>query len=62
MNGCNNRKPLDESIQVQDGWERCGVTSRLPIMKVIPNPMTKECQYQKLHKNDSGCKGCKWLT
>ncbi len=61
MNGCHNRKPLHQVTKVQDGWIFYG-ESRLPRMEVIPDTMTKECQYTKseVGQADPGCTGCKW--
>ncbi len=67
MNGCHNRNPLKETIDVQDGWYESriyrhnGSFTRTPFMKTITDPMTKTCQYQVLHKDDPKCKDCRWL-
>ena len=65
MNGCFNREALSPTILVQSGWTvkmiNC-VFTRLPVIIEIVDPMSKDCQYQKLHKDDDGCKWCKWLT
>ena len=58
--GCNNRAELEVTARVQLGWSSTE-TSRLPRMGDVPDPMSKGCQYQKLSKLDSGCKGCRWL-
>lgn len=46
-------------VQVQSGYKYGGSDSRMPLMVLIENPMTKNCQYQKDDKyNDPGCTGC----
>ena len=59
--GCHNRKPLAESLRVQDGWfdyeDDEGRIYRVPRMITINNPMTKECQYSAAH-DDPRCTGC----
>ena len=59
-NGCWNREPLRETAIVQLGWYD-QVCTRKPAMVVIPDPMTKTCQYQILKKDDTKCVGCKEL-
>ena len=57
-NGCFDRAPLKTKVMVQDGWDYTGDT-RAPRMVIIPDPMTKSCQYQKDDKyNDPQCLGC----
>jgi hypothetical protein len=58
--GCKNRAPLKTRAMVQDGWNYTGDT-RTPRMVIIPDPMTKTCNYS-LHAQygDKGCNGCKW--
>ena len=57
--GCFNRPPLVGVVQVQSGYKYGGSDSRIPLMVLIDNPMTKTCQYQKDDKyNDPGCVEC----
>lgn len=64
-NGCFDRKPLDEFVWVQNGWEfkhkhflhGSGMT-RIPKMVKIANPNTKNCQYSVLTQADPRCRGC----
>ena len=65
-NGCYNHKPYVDTVIVPDGWDyfRDGKNQpqRTPLLKDIPNPMTKDCQYT-LHQNnhaDPRCAGCIW--
>lgn len=60
LNGCHNRRQLQSKILVQDGWFIDGV-SRLPKLTMIPDPMTKDCQYTHtaLGQQDPGCQGCR---
>lgn len=54
-NGCFDRPPLKPRVMVQDGWE-----GGIRHMVVIPDPMTKSCQYQKDDRyKDPQCVGCK---
>ena len=55
--GCHNRAPLITWRQVQDGWN-----DGRQVMRVIPDPMTKDCQYTytELGQADPKCAGCKW--
>lgn len=64
--GCHNREPLMDSTVVQDGWTTHGFTAqhgrtRLPALKSIPDPMSKDCKYT--HSEEGGadpkCAGCK---
>jgi len=58
-NGCFDRAPLKTRVMVQDGWNYIGDT-RTPRMVIIPDPMTKTCQYQADDKySDPQCVGCK---
>jgi len=57
MNGCYNRKPLNRWVLVQDGYKDYMKT--IPKTYYIRDQMSKECQYQKLHK-DPKCDGCNW--
>lgn len=59
MNGCHNRKPLNTHAVVQFGWINKGIF-KIPHMIKIIDPMTKDCQYQKLNKTDPKCDECKW--
>jgi len=57
-NGCHNRKPYAQVVEVQDGWTWNGRRD----MTNISNPMARDCQYTKttLGQADKGCTGCKW--
>jgi hypothetical protein len=56
---CFNRAPLRTRVEVQNGWNDQGAT-RTPRMVIIPDPMTKTCQYQADDRyGDKGCIGCK---
>jgi hypothetical protein len=57
---CFNHAPFRESMPVQNGWNDQDGT-RTPRMVIIPDPMTKTCNYS-LHDRygDKGCNGCKW--
>lgn len=60
-NGCFDREPLRDKVYVQDGWRyhHDGVQfTRIPIIKEIPDPMTKDCRYSVDYGNDPGCAGC----
>lgn len=60
-NGCFNRLALVPFVVAQDGW-RYNVTSdhdRIPELRLINNPMSKDCQYSKTTA-DERCDGCKW--
>ena len=63
MNGCYNREPLKTTALVQSGWvnDDFYYKSRKPLMIEIINPLSKNCMYQRDHKKDKGCVGCKWL-
>lgn len=59
-NSCYNRPPLEEFAEVQDGYLRAdvdGMQTRIPIVKIVPAPMTKDCQYT-LTTPDPRCAGC----
>lgn len=71
LNGCHNHLPYADKVWVQDGWEEIKyavhgklTTSRTPVMKLIPNPMKKECDYTTHIKTngDPGCNACIWKT
>ena len=64
---CYNRPAYKDSIFVQDGWKKAKAGKaiiRLPLMKLIPDPMSKNCQQwgpmgeAKLKNWD--CQGCRW--
>lgn len=63
LNSCHNREPLQETVIVQEGWNYCrdgfGNPVRSAVLREIPNPMTKDCQYSKTTA-DARCAGCKW--
>ena len=59
-NGCYNRPLLKHHALVQMGWHNSN-GERYPTLRTIPDPMSKECQYQKLKKDDPKCIGCKHL-
>jgi hypothetical protein len=64
MNGCHNRPHLKHFALVQVGWIHTNhpISTRYAELKTIPNPMSKDCQYQKLRKDDPKCAGCKHLV
>lgn len=62
LNGCHNREPFRESLEVQDGWRSVEIgleTVRVPRMKVIEFRNSKDCRYSK-DNDDPRCTGCKW--
>lgn len=62
LNGCHNRNPLKLTHIVQDGWYGTGIkVPRTMKMKEINDPLTRECQYQKLKKDDPKCECCREL-
>jgi hypothetical protein len=65
--GCYNRKPLRSHQTVQAGWHHLRyqeatlrVETRMPVMKLIPVPMSKDCQHTLDAPNDKKCLGCRW--
>jgi hypothetical protein len=58
VNGCHNRAPYKETVEVQDGW----TSDQTRRMVTIPFPMTTDCQYtlSELGQKDEKCVGCKW--
>jgi hypothetical protein len=67
LNGCHNRPKLKHTTVVQAGWysnilnHDHQVYTKQPRMITIGDPMSKDCQYQKLKKDDPKCLGCKHL-
>lgn len=64
MYGCYNREPLKNAVVVQDGWFGTEVNDEetlLPIITILPDLMTKHCNYThtELGQADKGCVGCK---
>lgn len=62
--GCHNHAARSDTLEVQDGWREDtthGHPSRRPKMTVIPDPMTKDCQYTHtdLGMTDAKCDGCR---
>jgi hypothetical protein len=59
-NGCHNREPFKQLMNVQDGWTQGG-SHRVGYMVDVPFRMNPECQYThtELGKTDKGCDGCK---
>ena len=69
---CFNRPDIADTVEVQDGW-RTGrfitgadgesFQTRAPIMRTIPNPMSKECMQHTAHGAATiygwDCEGCK---
>lgn len=64
---CYNRPPFAEARLVQDGWELVeidGALTQVPVMVLIPDNMSKECQQwgplgeARLHGWD--CDECEW--
>ena len=66
-NGCHNRQPLVSTVIVQSGWTELDANlrdrtfSRYPVLREIPNPMSKDCLYSQTTV-DARCDGCKWLA
>jgi hypothetical protein len=62
--GCHNRAPLRSHQAVQAGWKIIEVGpdfwARVPIMKLIEVPMSKDCQHTLGAPDDPGCAGCGW--
>lgn len=54
--GCYNRPPLRDSVTVFDGY--CNQDRTEPFTRVIPDPMSRECQYT-ISTPDPQCAGCK---
>ena len=56
-NGCHDRQPYRETLQVQNGW----IDGRRN-METIPFVMSKGCHYTNTEagKVDPGCTGCRW--
>jgi len=66
LNGCHNRPHLKRFAVVQVGWiesfnHDMQRHARVADLRTIPDPMSKDCQYQKLKKDDPKCFGCKHL-
>lgn len=57
-NGCYNREPFKESLEVQDGYVNLDHT-RIARMKTIPFVMSRECKHDK-KDTDPKCQGCRW--
>ena len=57
VNGCHNRAPYKQTLQVQDGW-----VDGKRNMVTIPFAMSNDCQYRhtELGKADVACNGCRW--
>ena len=70
---CHNRPDYADTLTVQDGWEEVRITtnlgrvidSRVPIMKTIPDTMSKTCQQHSPHGAATlygwDCAGCRHL-
>lgn len=61
--GCHNRAPLSPTVVVQTGWTYRRVNGRISreaVMREIPDPMTKDCQYTLSAPADPRCAGCRW--
>ena len=70
---CHNRPDYADIVTVQDGWEDVRITtnmgrvidSRVPVMKTIPDPMSKECMQHSPHGAATlygwDCAGCRHL-
>lgn len=66
---CWNRPPFKKYVKVRDGWKTVGVRGLMitvPIFKVIPNRMSKECMQwseggSALIENWD-CSGCMWYS
>ena len=62
--GCHGRPPLRLLVEVQDGWRNvraAGQSTRVPVMRFMPDPMTKACQYATSPEGqaDPACEGCR---
>ena len=61
---CHNRPDYADTVTVQDGW-RTDVDTRAPIMRIIPDPMSKGCQQHSPHGAATiygwDCAGCRHL-
>ena len=61
---CHNRPDYLDTVTVQDGWRIAG-DSRAPIMRTIPDPMSKGCQQHSPHGAATiygwDCAGCRHL-
>lgn len=65
--GCHNREPLRDRATVQAGFTpvtcnpNYATDTRHQVLKVIPDPMSKDCQYthSALGQADAKCQGCK---
>lgn len=58
--GCSNRPRERNNVIVQDGWSVVrlgGKPSRLPRMVERPDPMSKDCRYDKA-QIDPQCADC----
>jgi hypothetical protein len=63
LHGCHNRPEGKPTLSAQDGWVEYligGITSRLPRMVEIPDPMSKDCKHVQLTPDDPSCAGCRW--
>ena len=70
---CHNRPDYADIVKVQDGWEQVqvhdiyghDVDTRAPIMRTIPDPMSKGCQQHSPHGAATmygwDCAGCRHL-
>ena len=70
---CHNRPDYLDTVTVQDGWSDEVITtchgmtnrSRVSIMKIIQNPMSKGCQQHSPHGAATlygwDCAGCRHL-
>lgn len=68
---CFNRPDCLDTVTVQDGWENVKVRdihgrvvdTRVPVMRTIPDPMSKTCQQHSPHGAATiygwDCDGCK---
>ena len=62
--GCHGRPPLRDGLMVQDGWNETitgSSASRAPVMRHVPDPMTRACQYAVSPEGqaDPRCEGCR---
>ena len=71
---CHNRPDYADTVTAQDGWRKAHVRdvatdelfeTRLPIMRIIPDPMSKGCQQHSPHGAAMlygwDCAGCRHL-
>ncbi|CAB4158728.1 hypothetical protein UFOVP708_20 [uncultured Caudovirales phage] len=62
--GCHNRPPLRSVAVVQAGWRYVtgsdGQPTRIPVIRRVGDPMSKDCQHTIGAPDDPGCGDCRW--